>query len=263
MQSSIVEPLLMFCTHVIRMRDTRCCGIMLRVFRSIVPDFAVMEQSEAAGGSSNNNSKAGAAAAADNNPIPAATASVVREYISSDVIKACITSIHEPYFVELQKDLASLVATTVREYAALTPTPRDVLLSLPDVDPTEVDAKIAFILRRDASPRQQRASVLDLLRDLKGVSISEMGRLSKSVGLLNNNSNPNDGNNPAANGVNGHGGAAAKKTTRSKMAQQFMTAPPPSTDGAGDGVGAGGSGGAGADDTNADNNLDGLANLFQ
>ena len=262
MQSSIVEPLLMFCTHVIRMRDTRCCGIMLRVFRSIVPDFAVTEQSEAAGGSSNNNSKAGAAAAADNNPIPAATASVVREYISSDVIKACITSIHEPYFVELQKELASLVATTVREYAPLTSTPRDVLLSLPDVDPTEVDAKIAFILRRDASPRQQRASVLDLLRDLKGVSISEMGRLSKSVGLLNNNTNSNNhnNNNSSANGVNGHAGAgAAKKTTRSKMAQQFMTAPPPSTAG-GDGAGASG-GASGAAD--ADNNLDGLANLFQ
>ncbi len=39
MQSTIVEPLLMFCAHAIRMHDGRSCGVVLRVFRSIIPDF--------------------------------------------------------------------------------------------------------------------------------------------------------------------------------------------------------------------------------
>lgn len=42
---TIVEPLILFCTHALRMRDSRCCGIIIRVFRSIVPDFKV-EQTE-------------------------------------------------------------------------------------------------------------------------------------------------------------------------------------------------------------------------
>ena len=255
MQSSIVEPLLVFCTHVIRMRDTRCCSVMVRVFRSIVPEFTVTETS-GADGDGNGGNASGKGGASNRNPIPAATASVVREYISSDVIKACITSIHEPYFVELQKDLASLVAAAVASYAPLTPTPREVLCSLPGVDPSEVDDKVAFILRGDASPRQQRASILDLLRDLKGVSISEMGRLSKSVGLL-----PTGGEKGVNGGGSGGGGGSGnKKTTRSKMAQQFMTAPASGPSGGGAG---GGGGGGGGDEGNTDAGLDGLANLFQ
>ncbi|PBP26094.1 nuclear import and export protein, partial [Diplocarpon rosae] len=33
--STILEPLLMFLTHAIRMRDGRCCGVALRIFRSL------------------------------------------------------------------------------------------------------------------------------------------------------------------------------------------------------------------------------------
>ncbi|RYP27174.1 hypothetical protein DL768_011326 [Monosporascus sp. mg162] len=227
MHSSIVEPLLVFCTHVIRMRDSRCCGVMVRVFRSIVPDFAVSPETMTGESDAPNKSNADAV------PIPAATASAIREYVSSDVMKACITSIHEPYFVELQKELASLIATIVVSYSPFTMTPRDVLLSLPNINPAEVDNKMQFMLRKESSSRQQRAAVLDLLRDLKGVSISEMGKLSKSVGQ-------------AAKAQSG------KRPTRSKMAQQFMTAPPPATAAPG-----------ATTDVNADSNLDGLANLFQ
>lgn len=41
---TIVEPLILFCTHALRMRDSRCCGIIIRVFRSIVPDFKVEQR---------------------------------------------------------------------------------------------------------------------------------------------------------------------------------------------------------------------------
>jgi exportin-5 len=49
--------------------------------------------------------------------------------------------------------------------------------------------------------RQQRALVLDLLRDLKGVSISEQGRITKS--------------------------ASTVRKERSKMQQEFMKEQPP------------------------------------
>lgn len=36
---AVLEPVILFCTHALRMRDSRCCGIIIRVFRSIVPEF--------------------------------------------------------------------------------------------------------------------------------------------------------------------------------------------------------------------------------
>ncbi|ORY67085.1 armadillo-type protein [Pseudomassariella vexata] len=206
MQSAIVEPLLMFCTHAIRMRDTRCCSIMLRVFRSIVPDFQTAGPISLTIESKSETEKK---SIVDVTPIPASTASVIREYISSDVLKACITSLHEPYFVDLQKDLAVLIATILLHFCPLTQTPRDVLLSLPNIQQGEVDKAIESISKPGLSSRSQRAIVLDLLRDLKGVSISEMGKLQKSFGDA--------------------GSKRVKKSARSKMAQEFMKAPTPST----------------------------------
>ncbi|KAI1385254.1 ARM repeat-containing protein [Hypoxylon trugodes] len=225
MHSSIVEPLLLFCTHAIRWRDSRCCGIMLRVFRSIIPEFARAP---------------GAKQRVDTAPIPPDTAAAIREYISSDVVKACITSIHEPYFVELQKEFASLVATIVVTYSPHTATARDVLISLPNMKQADVDGGIEYMMRSGTSSRGQRAVILQLLGDLKGVSVSEMGKLSKSIGWTSMNKAP-----------------ATKKPVRSKMAQQFMTAPlsghnPTRSEATENG----------RDERNADN-LEGVANLFE
>lgn len=169
---TVLEKLLLYCTHAIRMRDTRCCGVVLRVFRSIVPEFTV-----------------------HNTPADGINAGI-REYISSNVLKACITSLHEPYFVDLQKDLAQLIASILIYYSAYTKTPREVLLSLPGVSEEAIDQTIDYISRPGVGSRQQRALVLDLLKDLKGVSISEQGRITKP--------------------------ASAVKKERSKMQQEFM-----------------------------------------
>jgi exportin-5 len=201
MQSSIVEPLLMFCTHTIRVRDTRCCGIILRVFRSIVPEFQTRPVK-----SETENEKNGDV---DATRIPESTASVIREYISSNVLKACIESINEPYFVELHKELASLIATILACYCPLTSTPRDILLSLPNMQQTEIDKTISQVSEPGINSRSQRALVLELLKELKGVSISEMGKLSKSV-----------------SGFSSSNKLSGKKTSRSRMAQGFMSAPP-------------------------------------
>ncbi|KAL7932413.1 armadillo-type protein [Trichoderma chlorosporum] len=228
----IIEPLLLFCMHGIRMRDIRCCGMLLRLFISLVPEF------HSAAGQGSKRSQAaseGNGTPADATPIPSEIATAVREYISSDVMRACITSFHEPYFVDVQKELASLIATIVVYYSTITSTPTDVLLALPNVNPAELERLNAYVAKPGSHTRQQRAIVLEFLKDLKGVSVSEMGKLNK--------------------GFDSSG--RSKRPTRSKMAQGFMTSAPATSDaGARKRADA-----AGARDT--PDGLEGLSNLFE
>jgi len=157
------------------MRDGRCCGVVLRVYRSIIPEFAV---------------------ASNENPL----SSSIREFISTEVLKACISSLNEHYFVDLQKDLAQVIAAILIYYSPATNTPKQILLSLPGIQEKPVDKCIDYLMRQGVQQRQQRALVLDLLRDLKGVSISEQGRISKS--------------------------ASTVRKERSKMQQEFMKEQP-------------------------------------
>ncbi|KAJ5111277.1 hypothetical protein N7532_001812 [Penicillium argentinense] len=126
----IFEPVMLFCTHALSMRDTRCCSIITR-------------------------------------------------FICTEVLKAGITSVHEPYFVDMQKDLAQLIASIWVLYGYASETPRSVLLSLPGISESQV-AQTEDALRRSSAPRQQRALVLDLLEPLRGISITEQGKIMKS-----------------------------------------------------------------------------------
>ena len=133
------------------MRDTRSCSLITRVLRSLIPEFAG----------------------------PSAVANEVREYISTEVLKGCITSLHDPYFVDLQKDLAQLIATIVLAYTPRTNTPRQILLSLPSFSDEKVDRFIEQVQRAQHNSRQQRALVLSLLDELRGIHVSEQGKISK------------------------------------------------------------------------------------
>lgn len=175
--------------------------MILRLFVSLVPEFHLVDGQLP---KSVVQSPMEAQLGPNKFPIPSSISSAIREYISLDVLKACITSFHEPYFVELQKDLAALIAAIVVYYSPITSSPRDVLLSLPNVEPSDLDRLSTYMAKPGAHTRQQRALVLDLLKDLKGVSVSEMGKLPKSSGF---------------------GGSRGKRTNRSKMAQQFMSDP--------------------------------------
>ncbi|KAH0557069.1 hypothetical protein GP486_005144 [Trichoglossum hirsutum] len=144
---AILEPLILFCTHALRLRDQRCCSVIIRVFRSIVPKFS------------------------ENRPD-------IREFICNEVLKASITSLHEDYFVELQRELAQLIATIFILYSPHSNTPRHILLSLPGVEERKLDlvAKQLFAVN---SGRQQRALILDLLQGLRGQSIAEQGQITR------------------------------------------------------------------------------------
>ncbi|TKA27966.1 hypothetical protein B0A50_04032 [Salinomyces thailandicus] len=149
---SVLEPLILFCTHALRMRDQRCCSTICKVFRTITPLFQT----------------------------PHAPAPQVREFISTEVLKACITSLHEPYFADLQKELASLIAQVLVLYGRFTATPREVLLSLPEMGEAKVDRALGR-LGKAGSERLQRAIVLELLEGVRGVGIHEAGRIRREV----------------------------------------------------------------------------------
>lgn len=147
----ILKPIILFCTHALRIHDTRSCSLIARVLSSLVPEFC------------------------GTGPVDAD----VREFISTEILKACITSVHDPYFVELQKDLAHLIASVVSTYSARTETPRQLLQSLPDMTAEKVDRTLNQLFKSKHNPRQQRALILDLLQGLRGVSISEQGRIAR------------------------------------------------------------------------------------
>ncbi|KAL8797433.1 MAG: hypothetical protein Q9195_000249 [Heterodermia aff. obscurata] len=148
---AVLKPVILFCTHALRMRDTRSCNLIARVLRSLIPDFAG----------------------------PSAVATEVREFISTEVLKACITSLHDPYFVDLQKDLAQLIASIVLAYVPRTDTPKQVLLSLPSITGEKMGRFLNQLHRVQESGRQQRALVLSLLDGLRGTHISEQGKIPK------------------------------------------------------------------------------------
>lgn len=147
----ILKPLILFCTHALRMRDTRSCSLITRVLRSLVPEFDTT------------------------GPLD----TDVREFISHEVLRACITSLHDTYFVDLQKDLAQLISSIIITYSPRTDTPKGVLLTLSSMTAERVDRAIAHLYRAHSNHRQQRAVVLELFKDLRGVSVSEQGRIAK------------------------------------------------------------------------------------
>lgn len=224
MNSSIIEPLLVFMAHAIRMHDSRCCGVVLKVFRSIIPEFRGLDT---------NMQRLPPAEPVKHAPppdhfqIPEETSRAVREFISSDVLKACITSLHEHHFVDMQRELGNVMAAIVANYSPLTRTPRDVLASLPNIEGDDVDRCLSKIHSPNVNQRMQRGLVLDLLKDLKGVSIAEMGKVQRSNDYLSGAAGGSGG----GIGIGGSSSSSKKKTgaaaTRSKMQQEFMTAPPP------------------------------------
>jgi exportin-5 len=178
---TILEPLLLFCAHAITYRDTRANTVVTRTLRSVVPHFATPEGRDDA------------------------TSTAIREFIASDVLKAAITSLHDGYFADVQKDTAGLIATIWVAYGLpthvaattsedglhiqpahdrppLTESVRNLLLRLPGMTEQRVDAvgvKLGTTGGVTGSNRQQRALILVLMEGLRGVRMSELGKFDR------------------------------------------------------------------------------------
>lgn len=79
----------------------------------------------------------------------------------------------------MQKDLAQLIATICLLYSPFSPTPRGLLLSLPGITEFKVDQCFKR-LHASTSTRHQRALFLELLDGLRGIPMSEKGRLPRA-----------------------------------------------------------------------------------
>ena len=125
--------------------------MIIKVLRTLIPEFA------------------------SSSPI----ATDVREFISTEVLKASITSLNDGYFVELQKEFAQLIASILSIYAPHTSIPKEILLSLPGMQEDQVEKAIRHLHQNQNNPKQQRATVLLLLQGFRGVGVSETGRLPR------------------------------------------------------------------------------------
>jgi exportin-5 len=141
----VLAQILVFLTSSLRMRDSRSCSFTIQIFTRLLPFFR--------------------------KPGP------VHDYVCDNVLKAAITSFNEPYFVDVQKQLASLIAQIITVDDRI---PRDVILSLPGLG--ERVEKVDRVLGRVRSARsatQGGAVVLELLSGLRGVSIHELGKMEQ------------------------------------------------------------------------------------
>ncbi|KAF9731708.1 hypothetical protein PMIN03_010847 [Paraphaeosphaeria minitans] len=143
---AVLEPILVFCNTCIHVRDTRSVNTTVRVLRTLMPRFR------------------------EKSPI--------RDYFCNELLKTAIISLHEPYFVDCQKDLASLIAGIIHLDDDI---PRAMILNLPGMgDASRVDRKLGKLKAVSRSDeRQQRSVVLDLLSSVRGLSIQEQGRIER------------------------------------------------------------------------------------
>lgn len=160
---TVLEPLVLFSTHTIQTHDSRSCAVITRVLRSLLPEFQHSETSVSRTTSA---------------MIDANVAASAREFFSTEVLKACISSIHDPYFAEMHKDLAALVASIINLYSPRTETPKHIILSLPGMTEAKVTSCFEQI-RAATNERQQRALVLSLLEGVRGTSIHEQGKITQ------------------------------------------------------------------------------------
>ena len=170
----ILEKLLIFITHAIAFKDMKSNYTILMAVQRLVPDF-MTEQF-----------------------LPSDQAAVVREYISTEMLKSAITCLHNGYFADQQQYYAQLIATIWLSYGlpmhvpaaegapahdrpALTSTPRDVILSLPGMTEGNVDKASEQLLKEGTSggsrSKKLRAIILTLLEGVRGVRISELGKI--------------------------------------------------------------------------------------
>ena len=164
----ILEPLLVFFSHMLRVQDTRCITLATSTLRDLVPDFVTEDRHvlpityEGPG---------------PEFAIESETAAQVREFYCTEVLRAAITSLHEPYFVDVQRELCLLIATIIAQFSPKTSTARDTLSQLPGMSSEKLDSAITSIVEAKGD-RDRRGLALQLLENVRGVGIHEMGKLN-------------------------------------------------------------------------------------
>lgn len=168
----IVEPLLVFTTQSLTFKDTKATQIMIITAQRLITAFSNSQyiSDDAAAGA--------------------------REYISDNMLKAAITAINDGYFADYQQYYAQLIAmiwlayglpthvpatatSPAYERPPLTQTPRNLLLSLPNMSEAKVDSAAQKLLKEGmtAKSKKLRAIIMHLLEGVRGVRISDLGKI--------------------------------------------------------------------------------------
>ncbi|RMZ85893.1 hypothetical protein DV737_g357, partial [Chaetothyriales sp. CBS 132003] len=178
--TSILERLLVFITHALTYKDTKSCYTMIVAAQRTVPTFATP-------------------AAAGDEYAP------VREYISEEMLRAAVMCIHDGYYAEYQQYYAQLIAiiwlyyglptvipgpttgggaSTEMTRPALTNTPHNVLAQLPGMTDTKLATAANDLLKEGIAGKAKklRAVILKLLEGVRGVRISELGKIDQTGG---------------------------------------------------------------------------------
>ncbi|PSK50357.1 hypothetical protein B9Z65_301 [Elsinoe australis] len=156
------EPLMAFLANSLRMRDSRCVAISTHILRSAIAQYSSMLNVQ------------------PDRPAPTdeqrQTAAIVQEYMETTCLQAAVTSLNEQYFVDIQKDLASLIAAIIHKYTPSSDRAVGFLLAIPGLNTQRVQVAVSRIVSSQKE-REQRAVVLELLEGIRGVRMSEVGKI--------------------------------------------------------------------------------------
>jgi exportin-5 len=172
--SRVLPPLLLFYTHAISFRDTKSCTTVVLTLRSLVLELLSRSSTDGR--------------------LDDETATAVREFLSTETLKAAITSLNDGYFAEQQRDIAALIATIWSSFGLTTHIPatdtqpayerppftnaaRNIILSLPGLTEERVDAAAKQLTSVRGHHRHERAVILGLLEGFRGVRLSELGKI--------------------------------------------------------------------------------------
>jgi exportin-5 len=168
-----LEKLMTFVTHAITFKDTKSSYTMLSAVQRLVVDFA------------------------SDHLLTGDHSVAIREFISTTLLMAAITCLHDGYYADHQQYFAQLIATIWLSYGlpshvpateetpaherpALTTKPREVILSLPGMTEARVDEAAAQLLKEGGGgtrSKKLRAIILSLLEGVRGVRVSELGKI--------------------------------------------------------------------------------------
>ncbi|KAF4549714.1 Hypothetical protein D9617_20g027700 [Elsinoe fawcettii] len=155
------EPLVAFLTDALRMRDSRCVAIATHILRSIVAQYVALLSPNASQVPSDSLRE---------------TAHAVQEHLETTCLASAITSLNESYFVDVQKDLAALIACVVHNYAPGSGRAVGFLLSIQGLEVGRVQSAVQRVVS-SKKEREQRAVVMELLEGIRGVRMSEVGKI--------------------------------------------------------------------------------------
>lgn len=170
----VLPPLLLFYTHAISFKDTKSCTTVILTLRSLVLELLSRSSTD--------------------ERLDEETAAAVREFLSTETLKAAITSLNDGYFAEQQRDIAALIATIWSSFGLpmhigatetqpgyerppFTTAAREVILSLPGLTEERVDAAGKQLIAVRGNHRHERAVILGLLEGFRGVRLSELGKI--------------------------------------------------------------------------------------